>query len=436
MFDKEYLKRVLVYVSVTVMALIAVFLIGYHIWLSITSEIETVPAVPQTFQVTAEYDAWVFRDETAITNTQASSGTVVPSVRNGEKVGKNDSIAYIYRSVPSEKLSELESIRSQIRLLEGKRASVVGGDLGIGDIMLTLASAVKNGNISAADGIADRLTALVAARSAGGGNSDGVINSLKAKEKELLSSLGESVGSVSSNVSGWYYSNADGFESVFTKDAVLGITPEKLDAILQSEPVSGSYAGRVVHTYKWYIAVNMTLSDGMAFTEGQNTDIKIPGVSDPIRFSVESVVTSADGRAAVVFSTGVMPENLSVDRHLTLSFTLREVTGFGIPKDAVRVVDDNTGVYIFSGLMAKFRRINILEELDDIYVAEVPKDEQETLPPETAAVTGTDTVATTVPETTVDPIGDGAGRKEYLWLDVNDFIIVKGKALHSGKIIG
>lgn len=436
MFDREYLKRVFIYVSVTAMAMIAVFLIGYHIWLSMTTEIETMPAVPQTFQVTAEYDAWVFRDESAITCAQADPGTVVPSVRNGEKVGKSDSIAHIYRSVPSEKLSELESIRSQIRLLEGKRASVIGGDLGIGDIMLTLTSAVKNGNISAADGIADRLTALVAARSAGGGNSDGVITSLKTKEKELLATLGESAGTVSSPTGGWYYSDADGYESVFTKDAVLDITPEKLDAILQSQPVSGSYAGRVVHTHKWYIAVNMTLADGMSFTEGQNTEIKLPGVSEPIKFSVESVAAGSDGRAAVVFSTGIMPENLSVDRHLVLSFTLREVTGFGIPKDAVRVVDDNTGVYIFSGLMAKFRRIDILEELDDIYVAAVPQDEKETLPQETAPVTGTDTPEIKPPETTADPTGDGTGRKEYLWLDVNDFIIIKGKALHSGKIIG
>ena len=433
MFDKEYLKRVFIYVSLTLVALIAVFLLGYHMWFSMTSEIETIPAVPRTFSVTARYDAWVFRDEVSVPSAAAGSGTVVPYVRNGEKIGKNETVAAIYPSIQSEKLIQLESVRNQIRLLKGKTASVIGSDMGIGDMMLSLTSATKNGELSEANDIAARLAALVAARSSGSTDTDNIIASLEAQESGLLSSFGTAVNTVDSGISGWYYSDSDGFESVFTCDAVKDLTPEKLDELLGSAPDNTPSAGRIVRTYKWYIAATMTMSDGLCFTEGSETEIKLPGLANPLKFRVESVSTSADSRATVVFSCGIMPENFSVDRHLTLDFTIRQVEGFGIPKDAVRVLDDTTGVYTYNGVMARFRRINIIEDIDDMYIAEVQKDEADAPPP--AETTGTGEVTTVVTEEPIY-IGGGTGRKEHLFLEVNEFIITKGRALRNGKLIG
>lgn len=432
MFDREYLKRVAVYIIGTVAALAVVFLLCYHMWINMTSEIETMPAVPQTYYVTAEYDAWVFRDEFAVISPAGGSGTIVPAVRNGEKIGRGDLVASVYSSVPSEKIAELSSLRSQIRLLEGNRSSVIGGDLGIGDVMLSLTSSLKNNELSDAREISARLTALVAARAAGGGDTDTVISSLQAKEDELVSSFGASAGSVYSPAGGWYFSDSDGFENIFTVDAVEGITPEKLDSLLQSEPaVDPAAAGRIVRSYKWYIATVMSTADGSSFAEGDTAEITIPGVSDPLKFEVESVAGGSDGRTAVVFSCGILPEELSIDRHLTLEFTLREVEGFGIPKDAVRIQDGFTGVYTFNGVMAKFKKINILEQIDDLYIAEIQTNDAAAQ--EAPAVTeGTGEAAVT----TASPVGEGTGRKDYLWLEVNEFIITKGKALHSGKVIG
>lgn len=437
MFDKDYLRRVVIYAIVTVAAVFAVCFIGYHMWLNMTSEIETIPATPQVFPVTAKYDAWVFRDESVVPSV--GTGTVVPAVRNGEKIGKNDLVAQLYASVPAEKLTELQSVRSQIRLLESKKSSVIGGDLGIGDIMLSLTSALKNGNMAEAGEISDRLTALVAARATGGGDADTVIASLKEKESAILSSLGTASDSVYSPKSGWYYSDTDGFESVFTTDGVVDITPEKLDELLQSQPSSEKGAGRIVNNYKWYIAAIMDTADGLCFTEGTTTEILLPGLANPLDFRVESVAGGSDGRCAVVFSCGIMPENYTADRHMILEFTLREVEGFGIPKDAVRVLDDVTGVYTYNGVMAKFKKINIIEEIDDLYIAEIQKDEVEKVTEVPATVTGTGEVTTevtTVVTTEPNPIGGGSGRKDYMWLDVNEFIIVKGRALSNGKLIG
>lgn len=428
MFDKKYLKRVGIYIGGTALAIGIACYLGYHLWNSLGSEIETIPAIPETYSVTAEYDAWVFRDETAVFS--AAGGTAVPSVRNGERVQKNSAVAQIFASVPSSGLAELETVRSQIRLLEGRHSSTLGGDLGIGVIMQSLTSAVKNGGLSSASEIASRLTALVSARSAGGGDTAAVIQSLEAREAELLTSFGYAAGTVYTPLSGWYYKDADGYESVFTPDAVEGITPDGLEDLLDSAPADvSSAAGRIVLSYKWYIAANMTASDGAHFAEGATTEVSLPGVTEPLTLLVESVVNGKDDRAAVVFSCGTIPESFDVGRHLTLEFTLDEVVGFGIPKEAVRIQDDVTGVYTYNGVMVKFRRIDIAAEYDDIYIAAVPVAEEEIIPAETAGTGEAETTAS-------DPVGQGTGRKEYDYLSANEFIVVKGKALHSGRVIG
>ncbi len=428
--DKAYLKRVGIYIGATLAALTVAFLIGYHLWVNMTSEIETVPAVPDTFSVTAEYDAFVFRDEISLGSDAA--GTVVPAVKNGEKVGKTDLVASVYSSVPADTLSELSSIRSQIRLLEGKRSSTVSGDLGIGDVMVSLSSALKNGNLSSAPDFSARLTALVSARANGRGDPAELIKSLEDKESAVLSSLGTPISSVYTPYSGWYYGDSDGLESVFTPETAVDITPEKLDSLISSSTSEKSASGRIVKSHTWYLAVNMSKSDGGSFYVGRRCEVTVPGISEPIPLKVVSAVSGSDGRIAVVFSCEKVPEGVSVDRHLTLDFTLREVTGFGIPKEAVRIFDGQTGVFTFNGVTVKFKKINILEELDDVYIAEIHKDKV-TPAPETAEGTGEVTSAVT---TEPDPVGNGTGRKDYLWLEVNEFIVVKGKALQSGKVIG
>ena len=437
MLDKKYLRRVALYIFGSALAIGMTAYIGYHLWQSVTREIETVPAVSQTFSVTAEYDAWVFRDEKLITSDGIGTGTVIPSVRDGERVSKSSPVAGIYSAVPAESISELETVRSQIKLLEGRHTATVGGDLGIGEIMLSLTSSSKNRELADSTELASRLIALAAARATGGGNTAAVIESLRAKETELLASFGGTAGTVYSPYSGWYYSGFDGYESLFTADAAKGISPSALEELLASEPApTNGAAGRVVRTYKWYLCANMTGSHGASFEEGDTTEITLAGLAEPLVLTVESVVNGAGNKTAVVFSCGTVPDGYDVGRHLTVDFTLKEVNGFGVPKEAVRIQDGVTGVYTYNGVLVKFRKIDIIAEYDNMYIAAVRKNEStEVMTEPPAESTGTDTGETAVTEP-VPPMGEGTGRTDYEWLEENEFIVIKGKALYNGRVIG
>ena len=137
--------------------------------------------------------------------------------------------------------------------------------------------------------------------------------------------------------------------------------------------------------------------------------------------------------ACVILDPENIPEGVDVGRHLTLEFTIEQVSGFGIPKEAVRMQDDISGVYTYNGVVVKFRKIDILAEYDDMYIAAV-RDNTPEQPPVPAESTTGDNGEDTPPET--EELGDGTGRKVYSWLEAHEFIVVKGKALYHGRVIG
>ncbi len=409
--DKAYLKRVLLYVLAFVLAIGLALYIGYHIYKMLSREIATTPALLEDFKITATCDAYIFRDETALT---CAYGTPVPTVRDGEKVPKAAVVANTYSTVSENKLSDLDTVRSQIHLLSAKTLHGGGGDLGISDTMTELAALVKNGDLTGAGELATRLSVLSAARRDKGGDAEAVLESLETREKELIDSLGMKTGEVTAPESGWYYSKCDGYENIFTVAATDNLTPSRLDELTAANPAStAGGAGRIVRTYKWYAAVQTDIPSAEKLESRGYVECALPGTADEATLVVESMIKDND-RAVTVFSCGIIPEGADMGRRLSLDLTLDEVTGIRVPKSAVRVIDGQTGVYTFNGVLVQFRLIDVGAEYDDCYVALV----HDELP----------TAETTDEETE---------EEEYTpYLAVNELIITEGRDLYDGKIIG
>jgi len=429
-FDKKYLRRVATYVMLTIIAIGVSAYIGYHLWQSTVREIETSPALLEDFSVTVPYEVIIFRDEVALTSDL--TGEAVPSVRDGEKVGKSVPVATVFNVTDRTALSRLESVRRRIRLLEGGHITTLGSDLGIGETMNDFRHDVKNGSISSAAIYSDKLSALILARAQGSGSIADLVKELETKEASILATLGNETGKVYTPCSGWYYSHSDGYESILTPSDLDGITPDALEALLSTSPKStDGTAGRLVRTHKWYVAVIMTHAHGAVFTEGTTTEVTVPGVTEPVTFTVESSVRGTES-TAVVFSCEVIPDGVDIGRRLTLEFCVRNITGFAVPKEALRSDEGITGVFTYNGVMVKFRRVDIAVEMGDFYIVTVPDDKVDVPTEPPATEDGTDTaVPDDVPDFEV-----GTGRKDYYYLSPFEQIIVKGKNLYNGKIVG
>lgn len=428
MLDRKYLRRVGTY-ALTVVACIALALyIGYHLYKGTQREIETMPAVLETYSLSDTFDAYIFRDETAL---PASGGTAVPSVPDGEKITKGDAVAGVYSAVSPELLSELALVREQQKIIDGKvgpASSSAAKDLR--EAILSLKSSVKNGELGSAPSLASKICALSARRDITNGDASALSESLEAREREILASLGGARGSVYAPVSGWYFSSCDGYEEIFTAKAALNLTPDTLETLVATPAADVSQCGgRIIRTYKWYACVLMTSSDAAKFALGGSVKAVAVGLDREFDLTVEAVTGSAD-RYVVVFSCGEIPEGVDLGRRTELSLTMSEIVGFKIPRDAVRMVGSVTGVYVFEGSTVSLRKIHILAEYDDYYIA-APPDYFDV-----ADVTDGDAAET---ETgSADDISDsqGSGRNDYFALRQNDMIVTKGKNLYHKKTIG
>ena len=425
MLDRKYLRRVGTYVLAVIACVLLALYIGYHLYKGTQREIETMPAVLDTYSLSSAFDAYIFRDETAL---GGAAGVAVPSVSDGEKITKGEKVASLYSSVSPELLNELELVREQQKIIDGKTgAASSSAAKDLREAILSLKSSVKNGELGAAPTLASKICALSARRDIANGDSATLSESLKAREQEILSSLGIAAGTVYAPVSGWYFSSCDGYEDIFTAKAALSLTPDTLDSLIATPAADSSQSGgRIVRTYKWYACVIMSSTDAARFTVSDTVKATAVGLDREFDLSVEAVTGSGD-RYAVVFSCGEIPEGIDLGRRTELSLTMSEIVGFKIPRDAVRMVGGTTGVYVFEGSTVSLRKIHILAEYDDYYIAAPPDyfDETDDTPAET--VTG---------ETTEIADGDGSGRNDYFALKQNDMIVTKGKNLYHKKTIG
>ena len=133
--------------------------------------------------------------------------------------------------------------------------------------------AVLDGDFSLADRkSADMLDALVdhGLITGKGGSEADISGMLEKKKSELIASLGSSGRELVSDESFYLYRACDGYEGVFTVGSLDGLTPDGLQKLASTSPVtySANTVGRMVHSPKWYMAMPTDKATAALFEEG------------------------------------------------------------------------------------------------------------------------------------------------------------------------
>lgn len=111
---------------------------------------------------------------------------------------------------------------------------------------------------------------------------------LRQRRDELSASAGEFVESVTTQSSGYFYSQTDGFEGIYSSSKVDELQLSDFDVICNSVSNSSLYSdgtrhavGKVVTDYNWYIACTVSKADYRAVSsERTSFDIIFPVNND------------------------------------------------------------------------------------------------------------------------------------------------------------
>ena len=392
----------------TVIVAILVLFLGYQWYASVFLAITTESAERFDYTESVDTTATFIRNEVTVENNK--QGTIHFLVASGEKVATNGTIANIYSSsaasAAAARIAEIDKQLGIIQEIEGYNNSTAV-DMGtINDrINLYLNDLIYKSSdgrfYDVGNSSSELLTVMTRKLVATGQTNDfaELKNSLNNEKTELAKQMGSVNDIVTSEKTGYFVSETDGFETVFTTEDLTKYTPEFLSSA-KVQTVASNVIGKIVYDYEWYLAAPVGINDSMHYKEGDKVTIKTDTASSP-RLSATVVTTNlseSDDSAVIIFRIGEMNSEIATVRSCDIQIIKTEYSGIRVSSKAIRVVDGVTGVYVESGIEAKFVEAEIIYSNEEYKICEL----------------------------------NTADSKK---LRLYDKIIVKGKNLYDGKII-
>ncbi len=391
-------------IAVTV---IAVLFIGNQVYSALYSPISTVSAqyISQTEGITA--NGIILRNEKVI--EKSTDGVVHFAVGDGLRVASGGVIADVYSSsadsvavnriaMLEDKIKNIETIQSyndlaaiDINLLNGKI------DAKITELLYQLGNKRYGQIVSAKE---DLLTMLNRRQMVVGETDDfsAQLNELKSERDSLVATLNSPVSQIKADNAGFFVSSLDGYESLLTADDFSKYTVSFVENLKVGEK-STTAIGKLVADYTWYICAMVDADQALLYQTGDNVKLHTSLKTNPyLNVKIEQINQGSE-KTVIIFSCREMNSTLASLRSLPITIVKGEYEGLKVPKSAIRVVNNETGVYTVSGMELKFTKVEVLF-MDDDYV-----------------------------------ICKKADALDTKSLRLYDKIVVRGKNLYDGKII-
>ena len=228
------------------------------------------------------------------------------------------------------------------------------------------------------------------------------IDEINRQIAEQNSKIGAAGSPVKTRKAGFFSGVADGFEGVLKPSEISDLTPRRLaQAKTQGTGLAWGKA-KIITDYQWYIAAELSAAQAAAFSEGTSLILKLEeALLSKIPATVYRINKSSDeDRAVVVFSCSTMNGRLAQIRFPHVKILTAAYSGLRVNSLALRTVDNELGVFVVSGLAVKFCPVTVLVTSGGYSVCEP-----------------------------VDGTAKGI-------LRAYDELIVEGKELYDGKVIG
>jgi len=420
-------KKMITGIAVAFVCVFVVIYAWFQVANNVSSGIETEPAVFVETNAQIDAQAFIFRDETVIPRNY--EGTVVTLVSDSQRVSSGQKIANVFGSDGAASLQD--EINRLQRKLDVFDKSVVETEYFVADIDSVnsdikntfdeIYDSVSDGSLSLSIDLAKDLLVKLNRKNLIVSSQNGYDSEYDALLKEKTE-LENRINSVSSAVyapaSGYFYGDVDGYENIFKISKLNDLTISSLEGIADStldEQLVNTSAGKIVNDFVWYTVCRISASQLAGVEEGNYYKVRFPDSQDKtITMQAERIIketSSAD--AVVVFRVNTVPSDFNFSRTQRAQILLGDVSGLAVPADALRVIDGEKGVYVLVGDVVEFRRTYLLDERDGYYIV------------------STDAKDYALPE--------GVEAEGVLLCDrlsLYDNVIVSGKNLFNGKIVG
>ncbi len=348
-------------------------LLIYQVYNLFNPSVRTQLVTKGVIEEVVSAEAMVIRDETVLLK---ESDVIVSSIMtDGSRVSKGEKIADLYYgSVTPEVQAKLREVNGKIKdLTELSRRTGTDSTNSLDTMLKNYATEIvsaahkNNGDDlhKIRNGIDDIINRKIVSDSE---NANATISALKAEQASLEGQVsGEKKEMFSSNA-GLYFSIFDGYEEKISLDHLQTLTPSGMEELKKINPDKNKYDAtmKVADGYNWYVAIAM--DEGKLPTlkrkqeKGESIDIRFNQYGEetyPV--SIMRISDAEKGKVVVIGKGIAYSDAIYYNRFLDADVVLNSYEGLKFFKDAVRIADDKTGVYIIKNdSIAKFKEIEVL----------------------------------------------------------------------------
>lgn len=384
-----------------------------------------------TYQVdrSVSLSGYVVRQERVL---EDSSGLLRLQRSEGERVSDGGVVAVVYADQASlDRQAELDTLETRLEQLEFAQQAAEGAEVALKldnqilQSILNLRGSLAADRLDTAETYGDDLRSLVLKRDYTYSETEedlsGQITELKSQISTLRTQAASSVRQITAPEAGLYSAVVDGYEQVLTPESLESLTPSSLAAVRADESVQ-SEVGKLILGDVWYYAAVVSQADAEALSGKGKLYLRFSkGVDQDLPVTVYHISEPENGRVVLVLKGSSYLSELTLLRQQSAEVILGSLEGIRVPRAALRAeeayLDENgelatreqTGVYCRVGLEACFKPVEVLYTGDGFALVRSVYD---------------------------NAAGDLTDTQEVARLRNGDEVIVTGRDLYDGKVLG
>ena len=379
---------------VLLFASVIVIYIGFYVFNAMDEPYQTAQVYAYTAHDSVPAEGLVIRQAQVIS---APSGILEVTRAEGEKVGKGQQIALVYRDSQAQtSQAQIADLEMDIALLEeaisqsGDLESAARLDEDILQAVVDLRSSYAQQDYTQLreQVMGVKSSVLKRGYTYGEGLTSADLSARLRQYQDELAVLTRQTAlattRVTAPVPGVFSNLVDGYEALLTPESVLQLTPSSLQELIDN-PVSEdtSSMGKLITSDTWYFAANLPDQTAERLAEGGWADLRFTGdLNHDISMRVVHLGPSEDGKTLAVFSSNRYLTSTTLLRAQTAELIFESWSGLRIPKEALRLLDveqtdeetgetvqlRKLGVYALVNGRAEFHELSIVTEGSDYYV--------------------------------------------------------------------
>lgn len=375
------------------LSLLLIIYVGYQGYCALYNPIRTTRANSGTYEDIIKADCFVLHEETVINAAaNAKSSGVIDYVRqDGENVAKGGEVAAVYKTEQdAANHRKVKSLNEQIFLYENmgdsSNASTIDIDVLSSEIQrnfLELSKAADSSKVSSIDAIKSDMLSLLNKKQLATGevsDFDTQISDLKKQLSAISEKTGTQIGKITAPEAGYFVSSVDGYENAYDYSDALSITASDIEKLLTSKASENKDAvGKIISSYESYIVCTVSANDAYKLHVGNSVQLRFMLSSQaPLTVTVAAINKNSSG-VAVVFKCSTMTSTLAAIRKQAVEIVVNSFTGIKVLNSNVHVVNGAKGVFIRSGDIVKFKKINPIYSGTGYTVSKIDASEQDNL---------------------------------------------------------